>query len=236
MELGGVRLLTDPILRPRVMHLRRHGAVPKPPERVDAVLLSHLHYDHADLPSLRLLGPRTRLLAPRGAGGWLRRSGFRDVQELAAGEATKVGGVEVNAVPAWHEDRRRPGGGPRAEPVGFVTAAERRVYFAGDTDLFDEMAELAPLDLALLPIAGWGPRLGPGHLDPDRAARAAALIRPRLVVPIHWGTLSPRATRLGAWFTDPPHLFTARLAELAPGVEVRLIAPGESVRLECSPS
>jgi L-ascorbate metabolism protein UlaG (beta-lactamase superfamily) len=198
---------------------------------VDTVLLSHLHYDHADLPSLRLLGRRTRLLAPRGAGAWLRRAGFRDVQELAAGEAGTLGGVEVTAVPARHDDRRRPGGGPRAEPIGFVLAAERRVYFAGDTDLFDEMAGLAPLDAALLPVAGWGPRLGPGHLDPVRAARAAALMGPRLVVPIHWGTLSPRGTRLGAWFSDPPHLFAARLAELAPGVDVRVIAPGQALDL-----
>ena len=231
LELGGARLLTDPLLRSRVIHLRRHGAPPEPPERVDAVLLSHLHYDHADLPSLRLLGRRTRLLVPRGAGAWLRRGGFRDVEELAAGDAVKVEGAEVSAVPARHDDRRRPGGGPRAEPVGFVLAGERRIYFAGDTDLFDEMAGLAPLDVALLPVAGWGPSLGPGHLDPARAARAAALMRPRLAVPIHWGTLSPWGVRLGAWFSDPPHLFAARLAELAPEVHVRVIAPREALDL-----
>jgi L-ascorbate metabolism protein UlaG (beta-lactamase superfamily) len=231
LEHGGVRLLTDPVLRRRVIHLRRHGPVPEPPGRLDAVLLSHLHYDHVDLPSLRLLDRHVRVLAPRGAGAWLRRAGFRDTEELAAGARTTVGGVAVTAVPALHDDRRRPVGGVRAAPIGFVVGEERRVYFAGDTDLFEEMAELAPLDVALLPVAGWGPKLGSGHLDPERAARAAAAMRPRLAVPIHWGTLSPGYSKRGAWFTDPPHAFAAQVAELAPDVEVRVISPGESVEL-----
>jgi L-ascorbate metabolism protein UlaG (beta-lactamase superfamily) len=231
LELGGVRLLTDPVLRRSVVHLRRHGAVPEPPGDLDAVLLSHLHHDHAHLPSLRLLGRRVRVLAPRGAGAWLRRAGFPRAEELAVGEQAEVRGVGVTAVPAVHEGRRRPVGGVRAEPIGFVVGGERRIYFAGDTDLFDGMAELGPLDLALLPVAGWGPKLGPGHLDAQSAARAAATIRPRLAVPIHWGTLSPRLTRLGAWFSDPPHVFAAQVAELAPDVEVRVISPGDSVDL-----
>jgi L-ascorbate metabolism protein UlaG (beta-lactamase superfamily) len=231
MELGGVRLLTDPVLRGRVAHLRRHGPIPEAPPRVDAVLLSHLHGDHADGRSLRRLPREVRVLAPRGAAAWVRRTGLSRVEELAPGEVAEVGDARVAAVPALHDPRRRPVGGPRADPLGFVVSAERRVYFAGDTDLFDAMAELAPLDLALLPIAGWGPKLGPGHLDPERAARAAALIRPRTVVPIHWGTLSPLLTRTGSWFSDPPATFAASMAELAPDVEVRLIAPGDSLEL-----
>jgi L-ascorbate metabolism protein UlaG (beta-lactamase superfamily) len=231
LELGGVRLLTDPVLRRSVVHLRRHGSVPEPPERVDAVLLSHLHHDHVHLPSLRLLGGQVRLLAPRGAAAWLRRAGFRDTEALAPGERTEVGGVGVTAVPAVHDGRRRPLGGVRARPIGFVVGGEPRIYFAGDTDLFDAMTELRPVDLALLPVAGWGPKLGPGHLDAERAARAAALIRPRLAVPIHWGTLSPRLTRSGSWFTEPPRVFAAQVAELAPDVEVRVISPGDSMEL-----
>jgi L-ascorbate metabolism protein UlaG (beta-lactamase superfamily) len=231
VELGGARLLTDPVLRGRVAHLRRHGPVPEAPPRVDAVLLSHLHGDHADRASLRLLDREVRVIAPRGAGAWVRRAGLRRVEELAQGEAAQVGEARVAAVPALHDPRRRPVGGPRADPLGFVVTAERRVYFAGDTDLFDGMAQLAPLDLALLPIAGWGPKLGPGHLDPERAARAAAIMRPRTVVPIHWGTLSPLLRPSGRWFSDPPTTFAARMAELAPDVKVRQIAPGDSLEL-----
>jgi L-ascorbate metabolism protein UlaG (beta-lactamase superfamily) len=226
IELGGVRLLTDPVLRPRVAHLRRHGATPRPP-RVDTVLISHLHSDHLHLASLRELPGLPRVIAPRGAGAWLGRLAV-EANELAPGESLDVGGVPVRAVSAEHAAQRRPAGGPAAEPLGFVIGSAPSVYFAGDTDVFDEMADLAPLDVALLPVAGWGPRLGPGHMNAERAARAAALLRPRVAIPIHWGTLHPTYARRGAWFTDPPHEFAAHVAAVAPSVEVRVLEPSES--------
>ena len=86
--------------------------------------------------------------------------------------------------------------GPEIEALGYViNGGGHRAYFAGDTDLFDGMADLGALDLALLPVAGWGPSVGPGHLDPARAARALTLLRPRAAVPIHWGTLYPMGLR-----------------------------------------
>ena len=111
------------------------------------------------------------------------------------------------------------------------------MYFAGDTDLFDEMALLAgSLDLALLPVWGWGRTLGRGqHLDPMRAAAAAALLRPRIAVPIHWGTYHPMHRRVGSEpgeFFDPPRVFARAAAALAPQVDVRVLAPGESVALD----
>jgi L-ascorbate metabolism protein UlaG (beta-lactamase superfamily) len=230
VELGGVRLLTDPVLRSRVLHLRRQGPAPGIRSGVDAALVSHLHYDHLDLPSLRMLEPKPRLVCPAGAGGFLGRAGFPGAEELSPGESLEVEGVLVEATPAEHDGRRRPRG-PVARPVGFMLRGDRSIYFAGDTDLFDGMAELGPADLALLPVAGWSPKLGPGHLDPQDAARAAALVRARVAVPIHWGTLHPFTRARGAWFTDPPIEFAAQVAELAPGVEVRTLAPGESLEL-----
>jgi L-ascorbate metabolism protein UlaG (beta-lactamase superfamily) len=232
IELGGVRVLTDPLLRGRLGHLRRHGAAPAPgvTDDVAAVLISHLHLDHLDLPSLRRLAPGARLLVPRGAGGFLRRRGFPDVEELAAGDEADVAGVGVTAVPALHDRRRRPFGA-EADTLGFVVGG--RVYFAGDTDLFDDMRALAGLDLALLPVWGWGPSLGEGHLDPEAAARAAALLRPRLAVPIHWGTFYPRllARFRSDRLTDPPHEFAAAVERLAPDVTVHVLQPGESLPL-----
>jgi L-ascorbate metabolism protein UlaG (beta-lactamase superfamily) len=93
------------------------------------------------------------------------------------------------------------------------------------------MADLAPIDAALLPVAGWGPTLGPGHMDAERAAEAAALLRPAVAVPIHWGTLHPRGRRRGAWFHRPPHRFAARVAQLAPEVDVRVLEPGAALEL-----
>jgi L-ascorbate metabolism protein UlaG (beta-lactamase superfamily) len=229
VELGGVRLLTDPVLRSRVAHLRRHGPAPKNPEGIDAVLVSHLHYDHLDLPSLRGLDS-PRALVPAGAASLLRGAGFDRVDELRAGDATEVGALRIEATHAEHQGERRPGG-PKAEAIGFVMRGDRSVYFAGDTDLFDGMAELGPVDVALLPVAGWSPKLGPGHLDPERAARAAALLRPRVAVPIHWGTLHPVTRGRGGWFTDPPREFAAQVADLAPDVEVRVLSAGEGLEL-----
>lgn len=235
VEIDGTRLLTDPILRRRVGPLVRHGAAPAAgvAEDLDAVLISHLHRDHADVGSLRRLDHETRMLVPPGSREFFERRGFRSVDELAPGESSRVGAVEVTAVEAHHE------GGPRRfaddpQAIGFLVRGGSSVYFAGDTDLFDGMAELDPeLDLALLPIWGWGPNVGPGHLDPERAARAAALLAPRLAVPIHWGTLYPFGLRRlrGGPLRAPATEFAARMRELAPQVETRVLSPGESTSL-----
>jgi L-ascorbate metabolism protein UlaG (beta-lactamase superfamily) len=243
LELGGVRLLTDPVLRERLGHLRRHGPMPAAAvtKALDAILISHLHLDHLDLPSLRRLGGALPLFVPRGAGGYLRRMGFPRAHELAPGDrlalegAADGAGVEIMAVPALHDGRRRPLGGAKAEAIGFELRWDgRRVYFAGDTDLFPGLADLAGgLDLALLPVWGWGPTLGEGHMDPQRAAQAVALLRPRLAIPIHWGTFYPRglARLRPAPLAEPPQLFAAQVAELAPDVAVRVLVPGESLDL-----
>jgi L-ascorbate metabolism protein UlaG (beta-lactamase superfamily) len=231
LQLGGARLLTDPLLRARVAHLRRDARPPADEvrERIDAVLISHLHYDHLDLASLRLVRS-SRVLAPRGAGRLLHRARIGDVEEVGVGDVVEVAGVRVEAVPADHDRNRRPGGA-NAEPLGFVVGRSERIYFAGDTALFEGMSRLAPIDVALLPVAGWGPRLGPGHMDAAEAAKAAALLHPRLAVPIHWGTFRPRTSRRGGWFSEPPRAFAAGVAELAPEVGVRVLEPGSELSL-----
>jgi L-ascorbate metabolism protein UlaG (beta-lactamase superfamily) len=235
LELWGVRLLTDPLLRQWLGHLRRHGVPPRSDvtERLDAVLISHVHLDHLDARSLKLIDRATHVVAPRGAGSTLKRIGFARIDELTAGDQVMIGGVAVTAVPALHDGRRRPLARP-AETLGYVVAGANRVYFAGDTDLFDGMRELAgKVDVALLPVWGWGPSIGPGHMDPLRAARAAALLRPRIAVPIHWGTFFPiglEAVRQRA-LVEPPRLFARHVAELAPDVEVRVLAPGDEMTL-----
>ena len=232
IELGGVRLLTDPVLRSRIGHIRR--IAPPPPadlvDDLDAVLISHAHHDHLDLPSLRRLPPGVPVVTPPGCAGLLRRSGL-DVVEAVVGEPLKVGGVDLVAIPAEHDGRRVPLG-PAQPAVGYVIGTGPRICFFGDTDLYDGMGEAAgELDVALLPIWGWGPKVGPGHLDPERAARAAALLAPRIAVPIHWGTLAgPRVW----WRADPgmpAREFAERTAVHAPGVSVRVLQPGERMDL-----
>jgi L-ascorbate metabolism protein UlaG (beta-lactamase superfamily) len=229
VQLDGVRILTDPVLRDRVAHLRRRERLHPEAlgEPVDAVVLSHIHQDHLDFPSLATLGRGVRLIVPRGAAGLLARRGFHTVEELRAGDATEVGGVRVIATPALH-DGFRPPFGPRADCLGFLLHGSARIYFAGDTDLFPGMGGLGRLDLALLPVWGWGPWIGAGHLDPARAAEAAALMRPRLAVPIHWGTLHPIG--LGRWsrsfLTQPPRDFAAFARRAVPHTTVHVVPPG----------
>ena len=235
LDLGGARVLTDPVLRARVGPLVRVAPPVRPgaAEGVDAILLSHLHADHADLGSLRRVGARTPVFAPRGAGRWLTARGLRNVHELSPGEETSVGGVRVTATTARHDGRRRPLGGPAAAPIGFLVQAECSIYFAGDTDLYPGMSDLAgSLDLALLPVSGWGPTLGPGHLDPERAAKAAAILAPRVAVPIHWGTFAlSRPFRRSDDPERPARVFAAFADRWAPDVEVRILSPGGRIEL-----
>src|SRR5262245_60256342 len=165
IDVDGVRLVTDPVLRRRVMHLRRAASVEAP--QVDAVLLSHLHYDHLDVPSLAQIGIGTHVFVPLGGRKWLR--GFERVTEVEPGQEVNAGDVRIRVVDAHHDGRRRNMGPPVAA-VGYVIDASTSIYFAGDTDLFDGMRELAPIDVALLPVSGWGPKVEEGHMDPARAA------------------------------------------------------------------
>jgi len=235
IEVEGTRLLTDPLLRKRVGPLVRHGPAPAAgiAENLDAVLISHLHHDHADLASLRLLERGTPLLVPPGSREFFERHDLHPVTELAPGRSARVGALTVSAVEAHHDGGRRRFA-REAQAIGFLVRGRRRVYFAGDTDWFPGMEDLGPeLDLALLPVWGWGPTVGSGHLDPAAAARAAAAISPRLAVPIHWGTFYPlgldrfRGDRLRL----PGREFAARVSELAPHVATRVLSPGESTSL-----
>jgi L-ascorbate metabolism protein UlaG (beta-lactamase superfamily) len=231
LDVDGVRMLTDPVLGGRIGPLTRIAAAPDAdgPGVLDAVLVSHLHADHTDLRSLRRVAGDAPVIVPAGAGDWLRRKGMTHVQELRAGADTQIGALRVSATPALHEGRRWRLG-PAAECVGYLVAGSASAYFAGDTDLFEGLDSLrGAVDVALLPVSGWGRTLPPGHLDPERAARAAALIAPRIAIPIHWGTFAlPRPVRLAGDADAPAQEFASRCREVAPDVEVRVLAPGET--------
>jgi L-ascorbate metabolism protein UlaG (beta-lactamase superfamily) len=235
VELEGVRLLFDPLLRGRVLHLRRQ--VPPVDESVyagpDAVLISHMHHDHLDLASLRRVGRDTHLIVPSGAGVWLASKGFANVSEMDVGDVLKVAELEITAVVAHHNGARLRG--PHAKALGYLVAGRHVVYFAGDTEMFVGMGSFSPTpDVALLPVAGWGPKLGPGHMDPLQAAQAVELLKPRLAIPIHWGTLLPIgfARNYRARLEDPPRLFAEHVARLTPGVDVRILRSGESTAVD----
>jgi L-ascorbate metabolism protein UlaG (beta-lactamase superfamily) len=179
-----------------------------------------------------MLNRDVQILVPRGLGEKVRR--FAQVTEVVEGDEISIGNVVVRATHAEHGGHRTLG--PKAAALGYAVLGSRRIFFAGDTGLFPGMDGLIPeLDLALVPIWGWGRTLGRGkHLDPTRAAEAVRRLRPKLAVPIHWGTYCPFYLALGgrpAFLDDPGEAFLRAAAELAPGVDTKLLRPGGRVTI-----
>ena len=232
VELAGARILTDPLLRRRIAHIRRVVPLPSDAELLplDAIAISHAHADHLDIRTLRRLAGETQVIVPRGCANLARRAGARETVELDVGAQHVVGQVAVEALPADHDGRRSPLG-RRHPALGFLLGGATRVYFAGDTDVFEDMGRLAGrVDVALLPVAGWGARLPPGHLDPRSAAEAVALIRPALAVPIHWGTMYAWGARDGDP-RAPATAFAEAVAAHGGPTEVRVLEPGDGMTL-----
>ncbi|RMI04804.1 MBL fold metallo-hydrolase [Cellulomonas triticagri] len=243
LDVGGVRLLTDPLLRPHAGLLRRRSGPPRREHwaEPDAVLLSHLHHDHAELGSLRLLGDAPVLSAPANAH-WLARRGVRGAVGVVEGEWWPVPGssVRVRPVPADHGHRPMPHR-PNAAHGFLVAAPGLVVWFAGDTAPYAGMRHLpdvvgARVDVALVPVGGWGPRLSGGHMDPVQAAEACEAVGARWAVPVHWGTLHAPASRglPPGWIDRAGPAFARALARRGE-VEPVVLEPGESVRLDALP-
>jgi L-ascorbate metabolism protein UlaG (beta-lactamase superfamily) len=240
LELDGVRILTDPVLRRQVGPLYRRTPRPHlgPLRGLDLVLISHLHLDHYDPASLRLVAKETPIVGPAGSASSLRWRGFTDVHELHCGDSLRVGPVEIVAVDARHGGTRHPLA-RRTPTNGYVISGSRDVYFAGDTGLFEGMADLwdDEIDVALLPIAGLGPRLPEfKHMSPRHAVRAMELLRPRLVVPIHWGTYHLPGTTIMRMRPDvhrrAPYVFMREAEALQPQIRTVLLDPGSTLDLD----
>lgn len=240
LDLDGVRILTDPLLLRHAGLLRRRGAAPRATDWAGpaAVLLSHLHHDHAELGSLRRLPGVPVLTAPANAH-WLRLRGIEGATGLTDHDWWDVPGsqVRVRLVQAVHVHRPMPHR-PNAVNGFLVATPTYRIWFAGDTSPYAAMADLpalagGPIDLALIPVGGWGPRLSGGHMDPVQAARACVTVGVRAAVPVHWGTLhAPVSRRLPpGWMDRAGPAFAHAAARVAPGLDVRVVMPGEQLEL-----
>jgi N-acyl-phosphatidylethanolamine-hydrolysing phospholipase D len=250
LQLGGLNILTDPVFGDRASPFSWIGPrrlVPPglavadlPP--VDAVLLSHDHYDHMDEPSVRALrdrfGERLTWVTPRGYRSWFSRRSIRSVTELEwwgsrAIAGANGGSVTVTALPAQHWTRRGlfDDAERRWASFGVDAGPGGRVFFAGDSGYFDGFAQIGeragPFDAALLPIGAYEPRwfMKEAHMNPEEAVRAWSELGGRgRFVAMHWGTfvltdepvLEPPARTRRAWARaerDPADLSILRHGE-----------------------
>lgn len=242
LDVDDVRLITDPLLHRHAGVLRRRGPAPEPSawQGADGVLLSHLHHDHAELRSLRLLGAAPVLTAPDNAR-WLDGKGIGGATGLDSGAWYGFGAVEVRLTSAVHEHRPMPHR-PNAANGHLVRSPAGTIWLAGDTELHPGIADLpahsgTPVDVAVVPVSGWGPRLSGGHLDPVDAARACATVGARYAVPVHWGTLhAPAARHLPpGWMDRPAAQFASALEHYAPACEPVVLPLGGSWKIGSSP-
>ena len=232
VELGATRVATDPLLSDRLLHLRRYAAAPAPAAAdADVVLVSHLHHDHCHLPSLARFGPDVPLVVPAGAEPLLAGLAGDRLLAVRPGETVEVAGLRVEVLAATHDGRRHPLARTGPPALGFrVSGAAGSFWYPGDTELRDDLADVDPVDLAVVPVGGWGPTLEAGHLDPEEAATAVARVGARWAVPVHWGTFWPAGLRrlLPAnherLFVTPGPRFAVALE--GSGTEAVVLAPG----------
>ncbi len=245
VQLDHVTFLTDPIwshwaspvpgLGPH--RLVGHGLALDALPQIDFVLISHDHYDHLDLPTLRALAARseaTRFFVPLGNAELLRGAGIERVEELDWGGTAQHESVTIHCLPAQHWSRRGTFDERRALWSAWaVTGPGRRFYFTGDSGYFDGFArtgaELGPFDLAAVPIGAYRPEalMRPAHLDPEEAVRAGQDLGAQKLVAIHFGTFDLADEPLG----EPPVRF--REAARAAGVadeDAWVLAIGETRR------
>ncbi|MFG1948002.1 MBL fold metallo-hydrolase [Nonomuraea sp. NPDC048826] len=196
LRIGGLAILTDPVWSRRLPGVRARLTPPglawEELPRVDAVVISHDHYDHLDWPTVRRLPRETPMLVPAGLGTWFTERGFTEVIELDWWESATVGGVSFEFVPAHHWSRRTLFDFCKTLWGGWVIGGS--VYFAGDTGYGERPARIGArhpgLDLALMPIGAYQPpwAMEPAHVNPSQAVQAFLDVGAHRMATMHWGT------------------------------------------------
>jgi L-ascorbate metabolism protein UlaG (beta-lactamase superfamily) len=238
IEYKGIRILTDPILRNRVAHLqRRQKSVAEDTyKNIDYTFISHTHRDHLDIPSLKMLSPRNTIVTPNGTSHFYTDLGFKQVIEMDKEDSIVISeDIKIIATNANHISKRDLHK-PSNESVGYlIQLFDKTIYFPGDTDLFPEMEDLGnehDIDIALIPIGGWWYNIEVGHLDPKRGAQAVSRLKPKISIPIHWGTFHPFGMKWLdlSYLKVPPGEFSYWVAQYSPESSIKILKPGEQTK------
>jgi L-ascorbate metabolism protein UlaG (beta-lactamase superfamily) len=247
VEVDGRRVLVDPVWGERAspfswMGPKRFYAPLLPLNQVpavDAVVISHDHFDHLDMPTIAAMkGWKTTFVVPLGVGAHLEHWGVpaERIVELDWWEATRLGDLELVATPARHASGRSPFSGQNATLwAGFaLIGPAHRVYYSGDTGLFPGLADigarLGPFDLAMIEAGAYGRSWPDWHLGPEQAVRASQLVRAEVLLPVHWGLFN---LAYHGW-TEPAE--RVLVAAATAGVSVTIPRPGQSVEPAALPA
>lgn len=242
IEIDGARILFDPVWGERASPSRFFGPKrfhrpPLPLEElpdVDAVIISHDHYDHLDEPTMRkLAGVETTFVTPLAVGAHLEAWGVpaERIVELDWWESFEVAGLRLVATPARHFSGRGLTDRDRTLWAGWaVLGPEHRVFFSGDSALFPGFAEigerLGPFDATMLETGAYNQAWADVHMGPEQAVQAHRMLRGDLMLPVHWGTFN---LSLHAW-TEP----VERVLVAAERAGVRVVVPRPGGRIEPS--
>ncbi len=237
IELDGVRVLTDPVFSERASPYQFLGPqrwyAPLIPlemlPKLDAVIISHDHYDHLDMGSVKAL-KGNRFFVPLGLGAHLEYWGIPagDITELDWWEEGRIGEVRVVSTPARHASGRQVlDQGAKLWGSWSLVGPQHRVYYSGDTGLFPALKEigerLGPFDVAMVEVGQYHRAWPDWHIGPEQAVRATGMVQAKLFFPIHWGLFT---LAMHGW-TEP---IERALAEAtAKGVPIVTPKPGESV-------
>jgi len=238
VEVEGRRFLTDPVWSPRASPLgwvgpRRFFPPPIALEALpplDAVVISHDHYDHLDRATVSALGTRgATFVVPLGVGAHLAAWGIPEARiiELDWWQRASFGPVAVVCTPARHASGRMLIDNDQKLWAGYAfVGAAHRVYYSGDSGLFPALrdigARLGPFDLAMIEVGQYGQAWPDWHMGPEQAIRANQLVGGRLLLPVHWGAF---ALAYHAW-TEP--IERALTAASRAGVPLVAPRPGQS--------
>jgi L-ascorbate metabolism protein UlaG (beta-lactamase superfamily) len=235
-EMSGVRILTDPLFRNNFRLLKRRSQLCTTSiglDSIDAVVLSHMHFDHMDYPSLRMIPSHVPIIAPEGAGRYLKKKVAHDIVEMREGDSVRVGDVDIHATPSVHESGFYWPMWLSKKVLSYVFVGSRTVFFVGDTALFEDLADIGKsfnIDTAMLPVWGFGPYIRGDHMSPAEAAEALSMLSARTAIPIHWGTVHPIGPiwEKMSFLEEPPRVFSREAARIVPMTDVRILSPGES--------